>query len=239
MVATKETEKEAEWLELPEWYRFDPIVEACLRMVAGGPARGREQYGAVLMNLEGEVVALARNILVYKSEPWRRQGYANHAEAMAIFAAEMLGYNPRDFTVFVSGLLADGRPFIHGKGEELRFTCTKCSRVFLEYGVWVAVPTRAGWVALSPEQAVETAGEMAGGKKVGLGRGSEALEIGRETGKRLRARIGETSPTETAEKLTIAGFGLSPYARAVLEMSINAYLPERLFKDHLKTVAVG
>ncbi|MFZ2202469.1 MAG: hypothetical protein WAV56_03665 [Microgenomates group bacterium] len=236
MAVTKETEKKADLLELPEWYRFDPIVEACLRMIAGGEARGREQYGAVLMSPTGEIMALARNMLVYKGEPWRRQGYANHSEAMAIFAADVLGYDPRGFTVFVSGLLADGRPFVHGPGEELRFTCTRCSKVFLEYGVAVAVPTQTGWVALSPEQAAKTAGERAGGRKVGLGRGSEALKIGRETGKKLRARIVGTSPIETAEKLTTAGFGLSPYAQAVLDMSENGFLPEKQFKNHLKEV---
>lgn len=230
MVEITEREGGGVLTQLPEWYRSDPIVEACLRVIAGSSVRSREHYGAMLIDVRGEILALARNMPVFRKEPWKRQGYANHAEAMAIFVAETLGYDMRGSTIFVSGFLDDGRPFVRARGEEVCFSCVKCSKVFLEYGVSVAVPIQTGWKILSPEEAVTTA--MNFSEQVER-RGLVGLPFDDRVGKMLRSKIKGTTPEEAIEKLTLAGYRISQFALAALKMTKDAYLPEKPFKDGL------
>ncbi len=230
-------ERETKLQERP-WLMEDPVYEVCMRLILGGLDKRRQSFGAVVQDKEGELVSVGRSMRVYKSEPWRRQGYANHAEAMALFVANLLEYDVTGVVVYVAGFLKGGNLLVRS-GIESNFTCKLCSGLFVEYGVDVVLPTVFGWERMSALESVRTSAVFdkrankvrCDGEKMFETRTLESVFVDEKLGGEIKEKVFRSNPSELLMRLDGLGFVLSPLVRESLLLTDNCYLNENDYKE--------
>lgn len=214
-----------------QWLLNDPIYEACLRMSVNPTGGKRQSYGAILVDPQGTILSIARNIIVRADEPWRKMGYANHAEGMAIFMAEVFGRKVAGARLYVGGVLEDGTPFIHSQPP--RFTCTRCASLVQEYDLaGIHIPTVTGWQFLDTMEVRKTAREFKQNTKDNSsGRTTEAVTMNRELATEIKRQTLRRQPADTIRRLRDTGMRVTREAAAVLGLTTNGYIPEEQFKS--------
>lgn len=127
----------------------------CIRLATNSKSE-QERYGSLAIK-DGKIIGKGYNKRVDPKENDPRiknMGYANHAEFNAISDAIRNDIDISGADIYVAGLLLVNKEWRLFLKEEPAFTCVKCAKNFIKYGIAsVVVPTPTGWQTLSTHQA--------------------------------------------------------------------------------------
>ncbi len=225
-------QKEIEYGSL-RWLLEDPIYATCLRMTIREGGRKRQGYGALLIN-NNTILSAARNIKVRAGEPWPLMGYANHAEGMAIYTAELFGRKVKSSQLYVAGVLENGILFVHDS-DNPRFTCGRCASLIEKYGIeGINIPTNTGWFFLDRTQVKNTSAQFKQENvSNGTGRKMETVYVDPVLTDEIKKRILMSTPTQTVDDLRQMGIRVSDKTIKILATTKDGYPPEEIYKQRL------
>ena len=147
-------------------YENDTYGKECL--IEAEKSKGRIGFGALLVK-NNDVLGRGWN---HRPRPEERGiithvDYAIHAEQAAFVDAVLKGMRKKELEgsqIYVLGRVLQGPK--RGKLTTRRgkaFICKKCPRsVFVPFKISVWIPHTTGWLLLSPEEAIKTAGNVCG-----------------------------------------------------------------------------
>lgn len=217
------------------WLLDDPIAQTLFGLIAGRKEKNRQSYAAMVISPQFLISSIARNVIVYNHEPWKRQGYANHAEGMALAVADVLRVPLAGSYIYTLGLLEGNTPFIHneqGDPPSERYTCLRCSNWFSNFGVaGICIPTKNEWRFLTTQEALHTSQLFSEEDGDNASRRQDA-NVPLDTGlvQELLHRGKQETAASSKERLESAGYQLSPEVETLLACAKHGYLDGNLFK---------
>ena len=219
-----------EYLPFDAWFLEDPLFQACMRMCIKEKG-GHQSYGSLLVDKNGQLISVARNIQVKVGEPWLRMGYATHAEGMAISLGLLFGKKVKGCSIYVGGILKNGSPLIH-EGKKTRFTCTRCAELLLSHDIaGVHLPIENGWKFLTSQEAMDSAREFKlESANNSTGREEESV-IKQDLRSLLRESILSKPPRHTIGKIRGLGIRVANEANAILSLTEHGYISAGEFKE--------
>ncbi len=142
-------------------YRRDRFGHLCLMQAQQSKAHAG--FGAVLVS-DNQIIAAARN---RRSQPtdrlWLEDGidYATHAEEAAIIAALEASHSMRNLQMYVLGMAQrgaeKGRLSVRASNADQQYSCQRCARRLVHFGIPIHIPLPSGWLQLSPAEALSGA----------------------------------------------------------------------------------
>lgn len=223
---------------VPQWIFEDPMAILLLKSISNRPRlqqKKRETYAAAYVTDDKRILAIGRNMQVFKKEGWRViQGYANHAEMMAYSTAALTNPSITGGIIYVIGFLAQNKVFIRKKtsSHSEQFTCKLCAKKACEHQInGIAIPTQESWKMFSAQQALETSIMF---KKKNSnnssGRKQERAHISAESTKKLSSFLKQTSP-QTLIRMLENQFEISPLVVALTKLTESGYIDTTTFKQ--------
>ena len=146
---------------VPESLRKDYVYKECIRLATQSRSEN-QRYGAVIrVRSSFPHLGAGFNHRLPKGEtcPFKTSFFL-HAEADAIRDALTRWHfiHLAGATLYVAGFLPrERRPLIRKRNKLSMGSCPSCAKLYLQYGLEVAIPSSIGWVRRSGLEALQTA----------------------------------------------------------------------------------
>lgn len=143
-------------------YLKDEIAVECLELAQ--QSKAKVGFGALLFDARGNIAGRGRNRRsVYGENDLLGGGvdYAAHAEQAAAIDAIKKGASLADSQIYVLGRVMRGEQkgflSIRHRQSDTYFSCVRCAKMFVRFGISVSIPLPKGWHQLSAEEALQSA----------------------------------------------------------------------------------